>query len=218
MPSIAIVGAGARLGLSLAKVFGRQGFDVAMIARNEQKLAGFADQLAAEGIKAAGFPADVADASALGAAMDRVVEHFGGVDVLEFGVSPGAPFVGVQDVTVENLRPQIELLCYGAVTATRAALAAGASTLLFTTGASSVMPVPTFGTAGVAGAAMRNWALNLNAALADKGVYVGHVAIGVWITGTPAPDGATTMDPDEIADIHWSLYTNRTPVEHLIAA
>lgn len=35
MPTIALVAAGTRLGLSLGRVFGRHGFDVALIARSE---------------------------------------------------------------------------------------------------------------------------------------------------------------------------------------
>ena len=50
-------------------------------------------------------------------------------------------------------------------------LAAGTGTLLYTTGASSVTPAPVFVSAGMAGAALRKWALTLNGALAGKGVY-----------------------------------------------
>ena len=71
----------------------------------------------------------------------------------------------------------------------------------------------------MAGAALRKWALTLNAALADKGVYAGHVAIGAWIAGTPgAPDGASLKEPDDIARLYWDLHTSRGPAEHLIRA
>jgi short-subunit dehydrogenase len=36
--SIAIVGAGPQLGLAIARTFGSQGFDVALISRNRDKL------------------------------------------------------------------------------------------------------------------------------------------------------------------------------------
>ncbi|GAB3972622.1 SDR family NAD(P)-dependent oxidoreductase [Actinoallomurus acanthiterrae] len=221
MSSIAIVGAGAGLGLSIAKVFGRHGFDVALIARNEEKLDGFTASLEADGVKAAGFTADAADQTALASAMERAAERFDGIDVLEFSVPPGG-ITAALDVSVENLRPQFECICYGAVTATRAVLpamlAADTGTLLFTTGASSVTPRPMFGNAGAAGAALRNWALNLNSALADKGVYAGHVAIGAWISGTPGPADAPRLEPDDIAGIYWDLHTARDRAEYLITA
>jgi short-subunit dehydrogenase len=36
MPAIAIVGAGPGLGLSIAKVFGSHGFDIALISRTQR--------------------------------------------------------------------------------------------------------------------------------------------------------------------------------------
>lgn len=228
MPAIALVAAGTRLGFSLGKIFGGHGFDVALIARSKERLGELTEKLAAEGITAAGFPADVTDRAALAAALDGAAGRFGGIDVLHYS-SPGTGTTetlrstGALDVTVDNLRPQIESTCYGAITATRAVLsamlAAGTGTLLYTTGGSSVTPAPVFVSAGMAGAAVRKWALTLHGALAGRGVYVGHVAIGVWIAGTPgAPAGAALKEPDEIARLYWDLHTRREPAEHLISA
>ncbi|HEX4287279.1 MAG TPA: SDR family NAD(P)-dependent oxidoreductase [Trebonia sp.] len=228
MPAIALVAAGARLGLSLGKVFGGHGFDVALIARSPERLDELTEKLAAEGITAAGFPADITDRPALAAALDSAGGRFGGIDALHYS-SPGAGSTealrrtGALDVTVDNLGPQVESTCYGAITATRAVLpamlAAGTGTLLYTTGASSVTPAPVFVSAGMAGAALRKWALTLNAAVADKGVYAGHVAIGTWIAGTPgAPEGTPLREPDDIARVYWDLHAGREPAEHHITA
>ncbi len=228
MPAIALVAAGSRLGLSLGKVFGGHGFDVALIARSAGRLAELTGKLAAEGITAAGFPADVTDRPALAAALGSAERRFGGIGVLHYS-SPGAGTTeslrstGALDVTVDNLRPQVECVCYGAIAATHAVLpamlAAGSGTLLYTTGASSVTPAPVFVSAGMAGAALRKWALTLNGALAGRGVYAGHVAIGTWIAGTPgAPADAPVKDPDDIARLYWDLHTGREPAEHLISA
>lgn len=117
----------ARLGLSLGKIFGGHGFDVALIARSKERLGELTGRLAAEGVTAAGFPADVTDRSALAAALDSAAGQFGRIDVLHYA-SPGAGTTetlrrtGALDVTVDNLGPQIECICYGAITATRAVL------------------------------------------------------------------------------------------------
>ena len=139
------------------------------------------------------------------------------------GTTQALRSTGALDVTVDNLRLQIDSICYGAITATRAVLpamlAAGSGTLLYTTGASSVTPAPVFASAGMAGAALRRWALTLNGALAGRGVYVGHIAIGTWIAGTPgAPEGAPLKEPDDIARLYWDFHTGREPAEHLVSA
>ena len=228
MPVIALVAAGPRLGFSLGKIFGGHGFDVALIARSNERLGELAGKLAAEGITAAGFPADVSDRSALAAALGSAAGRFGGIDVLHYS-SPGAGTTetlrstGALDVTVDNLQPQIECICHGAITATRAVLpamlAAGAGTLLYTTGASSITPAPVFSSVGMAGAALRKWVLTLNGALAGKGIYACHVAIGAWIAGTPgAPEGAPLRESDDIARRYWDLHTGRESAEHIISA
>jgi NAD(P)-dependent dehydrogenase (short-subunit alcohol dehydrogenase family) len=228
MPAIALVAAGSRLGLSLGKIFGGHGFDVALIARSKKRLDDLTGKLAAEGITAAGFAADVTDRPALAAALDSAAARLGSIEVLHYS-SPGAGTTeslrstGALDVTVDNLGPQIESTCYGAITATRAVLpamlAAGTGTLLYTTGASSVTPAPVFVSAGMAGAALRKWALTLNGALASRGVYAGHVAIGTWIAGTPGtPEGVSPKEPDDIACLYWDLHTDRQPAEHIVSA
>ena len=182
----------------------------------------------AEGVTAAGFPADVTDRSTLTAALGSAAERFGGIDVLHYaapvaGRHDTVRSTGALDVTVDNLGPQIETICYGAITATRAVLpamlAAGAGTLLYTTGASSVTPAPVFVSTGMAGAALRKWALTLNGALAGRGIYAGHVAIGAWIAGTPgAPEGSSLKQPDDIAHLYWDLHTDREPADYLVSA
>jgi NAD(P)-dependent dehydrogenase (short-subunit alcohol dehydrogenase family) len=164
----------------------------------------------------------------LAAALDSAGEQFGGIDVLHYsapaaGGGEAVRGTGALDVTVDNLEPQIESICYGAITATRAVLpamlAAGTGTLLYTTGASSVIPVPVFVSTGMAGAALRKWVLTLNGALGDKGIYASHIAIGAWIAGTPgAPEGASLKEPDDIACLYWDLHTSREPADHLISA
>jgi NAD(P)-dependent dehydrogenase (short-subunit alcohol dehydrogenase family) len=100
-----------------------------------------------------------------------------------------------RDVTVDNLRPEIEQGLYGAVTATQAVLPAmlenGAGTLLFTTGGGAINPYPMLAATNMAQAALRNWVFNLHNTLSDQGVFAANVAINVFI-GASAPDGSRT--------------------------
>ena len=80
MPTIAIVGAGPGTGLAIA----RNGFDVALIARTQEKLQALADRLGAEGVTAEAFTADVMDRPSLTAALDAAKERFGGMARRDF--------------------------------------------------------------------------------------------------------------------------------------
>ncbi|MEU8151273.1 SDR family NAD(P)-dependent oxidoreductase [Nonomuraea sp. NPDC048901] len=221
MPTLAIVGAGPGMGLSIAKLFGGHGFDVALIARGKDKLDELVAELAGSGVTAAAFPADIMDRPALAAALEQAAAHFGGIDVLEYSPAPHTPVPGITmagplEVTVDNLQPQIDYYLYGAVTAANqvlpAMLEAGAGTLLFTTGGGSITPNPMMGNINAAAAALRNWVLNLNGVLADRGVYAAHVAISVWI-GSNAPAGFPTAEADDIAAVYWDLYSGRDRAE-----
>jgi NADP-dependent 3-hydroxy acid dehydrogenase YdfG len=219
MPTIAIVGAGPGLGLSIAKVFGSHGFEVALISRSENKLGALVAQLAVSGTTAAAFPADIMDRSSLTSALERAATHFGTVDVLEYSPYSGLVPVSPLEVTVNNLQAQIEHHLYGAVTAVQtvlpAMLNAGRGSLLFTTGGGAITPYPMLSTMNAAQAALRNWVLNLNGVLADMGVYAGNVAINVFI-GAEAPEGVPHADPDDIARIYWHMHIHRDQPEHVV--
>ncbi|HTJ71830.1 MAG TPA: SDR family oxidoreductase [Actinospica sp.] len=221
MPTIAIVGAGPGMGLAIARAFGTRGFDVALIARNRGKLDDLVTALAAQDITAAAFPADVLDHDQLTRALADAAARFGRIDVLEY--SPAGQLdpsgMTIPSATAPaGVQAQMDAQLYGALAATQAVLPAmreaGAGTLLYTTGAGSVSPIPMFGNINAAAAALRNWVLNLHGELADTGIQAAHVAIGVWI-GTHGPAGAPTATADEIAPVYWDLHTKRDEAEHV---
>lgn len=219
MPTIAVVGAGPGMGLAIARTFGSHGFDVALLSRNQANLDTHASALAADGITAKGFAADVLDAGSLTGALEDAAEHFGGIDVLEY--SPGGPepkFLTPTRVTAADVDLQMRYLVYGAIAATGVVLPAmrqaGAGTLLFTTGAGSVDPTPMLGDINTAGAALRSWALNLHKELEPEGIQAAHVAIGAWI-GDRAPEGTPSASADQISPVYWDLHIQRDQAEKI---
>lgn len=219
MPTIAIVGAGPGLGLSIAKVFGGHGFDVALLSRTKDKLDALVAELAKAGITAEAFPADAGDSAQLTDALGAAIARFGRIDVLEFSPHAGLSMTAPKEVTIDTLRPQIDSLLYGAVAAVQAVLPgmieAGSGTLLFTTGGGAVNPYPMLADVNIAQAGQRNWAINLHNTLAAEGIYAANVAINLMI-GTEAPEGVPYRSPDEIALDYWHLYTSRDQAEHFI--
>ncbi|MEK0099542.1 SDR family NAD(P)-dependent oxidoreductase [Streptomyces sp. A475] len=222
MPTIAIVGAGPQLGLAIARTFGTHGYDVALIARNRAKLEGLVGDLATDGITAAAFPADVLDRDALTQALKDAAARFGSIDVLEY--SP----VGGFDSTVlttpiitepAHVQREMEFQLYGAIAATRAVLPAmreaGAGTLLFTTGAGSIDPVPQVANVNAAAAALRNWVINLHKELDGTGIQAAPVGIDVSI-GTPAVPGFPTAQPEEISRVYFELHTTKRDQAELV--
>ncbi|WP_340384487.1 SDR family NAD(P)-dependent oxidoreductase [Streptomyces sp. SS7] len=219
MPTIAIVGAGSGMGLSIAKVFGRNRFSVALVARTQEKLDGLAAELGEAGIEAAGFAADVTDRESLASAFTGIKERFGQVDVLEYSPAPKMSpeaMVAPLDATVENLQPELDYYLYGGLTAARQVLPEmierGVGTLLFTTGGSSMDALagpPEFGNIAVATAALRAYVLKLHQVLTGSGVYAAHVPIFAWI-GSGGPE----TQADTIAERYWDIYTKREGAEH----
>ena len=229
MSTIAIVGAGQGLGLALARTFGSHGYNIALIARNQTKLDNLVGTLGSENITAAAFPADVRDRPALTRALTDAAAHFGGIDVLEY--SPGGTAATTtltlpSATTPEQLQFEVEFQLYGALTATAAILpalrASQAGTLLFTTGAGSVDPVPQVGNVNAAAAALRNWAINLNKELNGTGVYAAHVGIDVVI-GDSANNESVLPDfpispAADIATAYWDLHITRDVAEYVYRA
>lgn len=82
MPRIVVVtGAGAGVGRATAEEFARQGYDVALLSRDAERLRRAAEALAAYGVRTLPIPTDVADAAQVEAAAERVESELGAIDV-----------------------------------------------------------------------------------------------------------------------------------------
>ncbi|WP_329370959.1 SDR family NAD(P)-dependent oxidoreductase [Streptomyces sp. NBC_01483] len=222
MTSIAIVGAGPQLGLAIARTFGTQGYDVALISRNPDKLNDLVTALTTEGITAAAFPADVLDRDALAQALKDAAARFDGIDVLEY--SPVGTF-GVTALTApattdpSHVEFEMNFQLYGAIAATQAVLPAmreaGSGTLLYTTGAGSIWPDPRVANVNAAAAALRNWAMNLHKELAGTGIQAAHIGIDASI-GVSVIPGVEAVRPEQITPLHWDLHTTKRDHAELV--
>lgn len=213
MKTLALIGAGPGLGFSIAKKFGQNGFRIALIARNQQRLDTMATQLKTEfHIEAKGFAADVMDRDSLVSAFTAIKKAYGFIDILEF--SPAIPMDRYQttlEVTPASALHEFEFEVLAGLTAIQQVLPAmlekKTGALLFTTGISSVQPLPRLANVGIAISGLRNYLTNLHHEVAPKGIYVGHLAIGVMIQ--PGQEG----DPDTIADVWYNMYDKQDQFE-----
>ena len=82
--TIVISGFGPGISTAVAEKFGKQGFSVALVARNAERLQAGVKSLEQQGIRAAAFPTDVSDPAAVEALIGNVRSKLGPVTVLHW--------------------------------------------------------------------------------------------------------------------------------------
>jgi len=165
---VAVTGAAGTIGAATAKVFAAAGAEVALLDVNEPAAK---DKAKAIGGTAIGIACDVTDAASVKAAFAKLVEAFGGVDIVVSNA--GAAWQGrIGEVDEAILRESFELNFYGhqrvAQAATKVMLAQGTGgCLLFNVSKQAVNPGPNFGPYGLPKAAtlllVRQYALDYGA-------------------------------------------------------
>jgi rhamnose utilization protein RhaD (predicted bifunctional aldolase and dehydrogenase)/NAD(P)-dependent dehydrogenase (short-subunit alcohol dehydrogenase family) len=163
-----VTGAGGAIGGATAKAFAAAGAEVALL---DVDRAAATEKAKAIGGAAVPVQCDVTDAASVRAAFDRVVETFGGVDVVVSNA--GAAWQGrIGEVDEAVLRKSFELNFYGhqrvAQAAVKVMLAQGTGgCLLFNVSKQAVNPGPNFGPYGLPKAAtlflVRQYALDYGA-------------------------------------------------------
>lgn len=180
MPHLLIVGAGPGISAATARRLGREGYEVALVARREQPLHELAEELRREDVPTVTTTADSGDPAGLTAAIDGLVEEVGPVDVLLYNVSVGRE-VAAADLTPEQLTADLAAGAVGLQTAVRAVLpgmrSRGGGTVLVTGSGAADRPAVTLPSLGVQKAAVRALAHVLSVALAPEGVHVATVTI-----------------------------------------
>src|SRR5215471_18414549 len=77
-----VTGASQGIGRGCALRLAKEGADVAVAARNQEKLNALVNEIAAAGGRAAAFPLDVADEEQVKATIKAAIAQFGKVDIL----------------------------------------------------------------------------------------------------------------------------------------
>ncbi len=230
--TIAVFGAGTGLGSSVARRFGREGYQVALVARRLEPLQSLSAELATEGIESASFSADLAQTAAIPGLISAIGDRFGSIDVVEYAPIGNSTFKPAADLDAAYLQELANLLLLTPVEIVRATLpgmiARGDGGILITNGYSAVEPLPFLSGFGPIMAAARNYIYSLNGEVAAKGVYAGTLAVTAMIARSAAhqaltsgalkidlPSGAElpVVDPDDLAAQYWDLFTRRDRVE-----
>ena len=194
-PVIIVVGAGPGLGASVARRFGREGYDVALLSRSADQLVELGSALQAEGITTGGTAVDVTDDSALREAITRFAGHAGHLDALHFNPSAFRhkdPLALTPDELLADVRLGVGALLT-AVQAARPFMSSGAR-VTATGSMAADEPWNEAASLGVQKAGLRNLVRSIDTTLKPDGIR----AVSVTVRG--ALETRTRFDPDLVAD------------------
>lgn len=207
MKSAVIVGAGAGLSASLARLFTRHGLRVTLAARNTGKLAGLCAETGAAVVSAdATQSADVA----------RLFDMAGDADVVVYNASARArgPFIELDPGEVARA---IAISAYGgflvAQQALRRMVPRGSGAILFTGASASVKGYAQSAPFAMGKFALRGLAQSLAREFSPQGIHVAHFVIDGGIRSAtraePADAPDSLLDPDAIAETYWHVLSQK---------
>ena len=194
-PLILVVGAGPGVGGSVARRFGREGYDVALVSRGEEELTRLGEELQAAGITTGWSALDLTDEAAFRAAVERFGGFGGRIDVVHFNPS-AFRHLDPLHLSPDALLADVRLGVAGLLTAVQAARPfMGAGARVTATGSMAAdKPWHEAASLGVQKAALRNLVRSLDATLRPDGIR----AVSVTVNGTL--EKGTAFDPDRVAD------------------
>jgi|SRR5580698_6559828 len=219
--TILVCGYGPGISSAVAERFGTEGFSVALAARSADRLVAGVKALEAKGIRAAGFPTDLADPAAARALVGKVRETLGPITVLEWNAYSG----GAGDLLAADLaaiRGTLDMAVTYLVMVVQAALPdlkqqKDGAVLVINGGLGYFDPKAdaaavqwnTMGLA-VANAAKHKLVGVLAKKLQSDGIYVGEAMVLGAVKA--AASGGGTIAPSTVAAKLWDLYLARTDV------
>jgi NAD(P)-dependent dehydrogenase (short-subunit alcohol dehydrogenase family) len=203
-----IVGAGSGLSASLARVFAKEGFTVALASRQPDKLS----QLSAD-IGGVSFAADASKPDEVNQLFNDVEQKLGVPKVVIYNPSwriRGA-FI---ELDAADVAKTLEITAYGGFLVAQAAakrqLELGEGAIFFTGASASVKGYPQSAPFAMGKFALRGLAQSIARELAPKNIHVAHFIIDGAIrseTRQESPDKPDSyLDPDAIAQTYLNIW------------
>jgi NADP-dependent 3-hydroxy acid dehydrogenase YdfG len=218
--TILVCGHGPGISDAVARKFGQQGFAVALVARNAERLSAAAAALEQAGITAKPFSCDLGNPDAIAAMIRDVRASLGPIAIVHWN----AYAAGAGDFTTslaDELRAALDVSLHGMIAAVQQALPdlkAEKGALLVTGGGLAFYDPKVDAMAvqwkamglAVCKAAQHKAVGLLHQRLAPEGVYVGEVVVLGMVKGTAFDSGNATLEPSAIAATFWDIYQNRS--------
>ena len=200
-----LVGIGTGLGFAIAKKFGKEGYQIAMLARRSEALDKYKQELKALGIEAYSFKTDAVDTESIEKSFEKIRQTLGSPKVLIYNAAAlrsGNPMSITADDLVQDFRVNVA----GALTSVQQVIPDMQNyggTILLTGGGFALDPYPDFTSLAIGKAAIRNLSFSLAKELEKYGIHVATVTIcGIIEPGSQ-------FDPVQIAQEYWRLHTQK---------
>ena len=202
-PSCLIVGAGPGIGLSVAVAFAREGYDIALAARNAEKLRGLQPAIEKAGAVSRRYGVDAGDEASLRKLFAEVRKDFGDPEILVY--NPAAQGLGKPTtLTTEKLAADFRVNVAGALICAQEAAPAmktrSRGTILLTGGGFAHEPAANYASLSLGKAALRNLTYSLAQELGAYGIHVATVTVYGFV------QSGTQYDPARIADAYLRLH------------
>lgn len=180
-----VAGSGPGLGREVALGLAREGADVVVAARREDKVAKVAAQVEALGRRALPVGCDVTDPEACIALAERAAAELGGIDVLVANAYHDGDFSPVLAADLDTWRTTLDVNLFGAVHVTRAVAphmaARGGGRIVMVNTMSTERIQPGFGIYAASKAALKSITRTLALELGRDGIRVNGVHPGyIW--------------------------------------
>jgi NADP-dependent 3-hydroxy acid dehydrogenase YdfG len=227
--TIVVVGFGPGISTAVAEKFGAEGFAVALVARNQTRLAAGVEALQSRGITATSVVADASDPASIGAALAKAKSELGPITVLHWNAYGGAEGGDLMATNPAVVRGVFDVAVVGLLAAVQAALPDLKSTpdgaVLVTNGAFGFLApevdamatgMKTMGVA-LANAAKAKLVGLMAQALKPDGVYVGEVTVAGAVKGTQFAGEGAGIEGATIADKFWELYQARADLRATVS-
>jgi len=210
-----VVGAGPGTGFAIANKFAREGFSVALLARNKEKLATLQKAIEDKGGKAISVSVDVGDPKAVANAFHEVRTILGDPEVLVFNAS-GFTVKKFLELTPEDFDASYKVSILGAFASAKEVLPKMVEkkkgTILLSGATASLRGSSQFAAMAVGKFGLRAIGQSLAREFGPQGVHVAHIILDGLID-TPNTrsrfdiDKLSHLETDAIAESYWNLHS-----------
>lgn len=205
-----IAGVGPGNGIALARRFAEGGYALALLARDQERVDGYADEVP----NARAYACDVSDPASVRTTFEAIVRDLGEVDVLLFNAD-ARTFKSVEEITPQEFEANWRVSAYGSLLCSQAVIPAmtarGTGSIIFTGATASLKGGKKSAAFAPAKAAQRSLAQSMARSLWPAGI---HIALIVIDGVVDMPRTRTAMrdkhedffvDPAGVAETAWHL-------------